>query len=109
MDFFSAIILGFVQGLTEWLPVSSSGHLVLVQTLMGWHAPAEFDIVIMAGTTLAILLYFRARLLALARGLLAREAATWRYVGLIVLAGVPTAILGFAGRSFFKVSLASLW
>jgi undecaprenyl-diphosphatase len=102
MDIAAAILLGLIQGLTEWLPVSSSGHLVIAQTLLGLSVPAEFDIVIMAGTTLAILLYFRARLLQLGMGLLARDPSAWRYMGLMVLAGIPTAIVGFAGRAFFK-------
>ena len=55
-----AIILGIVQGFTEWLPISSSGHLVIVQSLLGITVPAAFDIVIMAGTIMALIIYFPA-------------------------------------------------
>ena len=63
-----AIILGIVQGFTEWLPISSSGHLVIIQSLLGISVPAAFDIVIMAGTIIALLIYFRQTLLSLVAG-----------------------------------------
>jgi undecaprenyl-diphosphatase len=82
-----ALFLGLVQGFTEWLPVSSSGHLVIVQSLLGITVPAEFDVVIMFGTIAALILYFRARILSLLLG----------------LAGAATALIGFSARPFFLV------
>lgn len=102
MDIVSAILLGFIQGLTEWLPISSSGHLVMVQTIFGISIPPEFDIVVMIGTIAALVLYFRKKLLELLFGLLARDEKQIRYLILIVLAGIPTALIGFAGRATFK-------
>jgi undecaprenyl-diphosphatase len=102
MDIVSAFILGAIQGFTEWLPVSSSGHLVLAQHFMGLEVPAEFDIVIMAGTTLALLIYFREKILSLAKGCLALEKQSANYLLLIIIAGVPTAAAGFALHGFFK-------
>ena len=64
-----AIILGIVQGFTEWLPISSSGHLVIVQSLLGITVPAAFDIVIMIGTIIALILYFRQTLLSMVQGI----------------------------------------
>ena len=60
MSIFEAIILGIVQGLTEFLPISSSGHLLIVPAIMGWEDPgAPFTAVIQLGTMAAVLIYFR--------------------------------------------------
>jgi undecaprenyl-diphosphatase len=59
MDLLRAIVLGIVQGLTEFLPVSSSGHLILVRALFGWTDQGQsFDVGLHAGTLLALLTYF---------------------------------------------------
>ena len=62
MNIFQAIILGIVQGLTEFLPISSSGHLVLIPHLFNWNIPEDqvfvFDMLIQAGTLIAVILYF---------------------------------------------------
>ncbi len=97
-----ALFLGLVQGFTEWLPVSSSGHLVIFQALLNVTVPSEFDIVIMAGTIAALILYFRKKILALFTGIMAGEQAALRYAVLIIVSGIPTGIIGFAGREFFK-------
>ena len=65
MSTFEAIVLGLVQGLTEFLPISSSGHLRIVPAFLGWEDPgAGFTAVIQLGTMAAVLLYFRGDLLA---------------------------------------------
>jgi undecaprenyl-diphosphatase len=97
-----AILLGFVQGFTEWLPISSSGHLVLIQSLLGISVPAAFDIVIMVGTIIALVIYFRQTLISLARGIHARDPVALRYCSFIVIAGIGTALIGFSGKTFFK-------
>ena len=60
MNYFHAIILGIVQGLTEFLPISSSAHLVIVPALLGWNFPAEqifpFDILVQLGTLVAVII-----------------------------------------------------
>jgi undecaprenyl-diphosphatase len=96
-----ALILGLLQGFTEWLPISSSGHLVIVQSLMGVEVPAQFDIVIMLGTITALILYFRTRILSLIRGLSTGDPASIRYVLFIIIAGIATAVIGFSGKHFF--------
>ena len=62
MTFLQAVILGIVQGLTEFLPISSSAHLVIVPFLLGWQIPAEqvfpFDVLVQMGTLLAVIVYF---------------------------------------------------
>jgi undecaprenyl-diphosphatase len=97
-----AIILGLIQGFTEWLPISSSGHLVITQSLLGITVPAAFDIVIMGGTIVALILYFRHTLLSLARGICAGDRTTLRYCSFIVIAGIGTALVGLSGKQFFK-------
>jgi len=97
-----ALFLGLVQGFTEWLPISSSGHLVIAQSLLGISVPSDFDIVIMAGTIAALILYFRKKILTLLMGVLTGDRPALRYAALVVLSGIPTGIIGFAGKHFFK-------
>ena len=97
-----ALFLGLLQGFTEWLPVSSSGHLVIFQSLLGISVPPDFDILIMAGTIAALILYFRKKISSLFRGVLAGDRSSVTYVALIVLSGFPTAVIGFDFKIFFK-------
>src|SRR3954462_8337072 len=72
MSIFEAIVLGVVQGLTEFLPVSSTGHLRIVPAFVGWDDPGSaFTAVIQLGTTVAVLIYFREDLWRIARAWLA--------------------------------------
>jgi undecaprenyl-diphosphatase len=96
-----ALALGLLQGITEWLPISSSGHLVIFHSLLGIPVPPEFDIVIMAGTIAALILYFRAKILSLLTGLVKGDRQAIRYCFFIVIAGTATALIGFAARPFF--------
>ncbi len=102
MNPLEALILGIVQGLTEFLPVSSSGHLVLGKHLLGVKSPgAGFEMVVHAGTLLALLLHYRRDLLAMAISLLARRRDDHFRLALLVLLGsVPAAVvgLGFGDR-----------
>jgi undecaprenyl-diphosphatase len=97
-----ALFLGLVQGFTEWLPISSSGHLVIFESLLGISVPADFNIVIMMGTIAALILYLRKKIFQLLSGMVALERTSLTYIGLIVLSGIPTALIGFAGKEFFK-------
>lgn len=109
MDIIQAIILGLVQGATEFVPVSSTGHLVLVPWLLGWQPPSlVFDTMVHWGTLLAVLTYFARdwwRLIAAwVHGLAHRD---WgdpdaRLMWLIILGTVPAALLGLLLESFFE-------
>ncbi len=101
-----ALIMGIVQGLTEFLPVSSSGHLVLVPFLLGWHDPfitsLAFSVMLHMGTLVALLVYFQAdwrRLvpagLAALRDRSFRDLPDRRLAWLLLAATVPAAIVGF--------------
>ncbi|MFH1307214.1 MAG: undecaprenyl-diphosphate phosphatase [Candidatus Micrarchaeota archaeon] len=102
MDIISALILGIVQGFTEWLPISSSGHLVIAHEIFGIEKNAEFDIMLMLGTTAALVIYFREKILWILKGLISFSPPSLQYIKMIILAGIPTAILAFFGRTFFK-------
>lgn len=94
-----AVLLGLVQGLTEFLPVSSSGHLVIAETLLGGADESlVFEIAVHVGTLGAILLFYRARLAALLRGGVRGEADAWRYAGKIALATLPAVAVGLGLR-----------
>jgi undecaprenyl-diphosphatase len=104
MDALQAIVLGLVQGLTEFLPISSSGHLRLVPAFFGWQDPgAAFTAVIQLGTMAAVLLYFRADLARIAvawlrslRDPAVRGDLDARMGWYIILGTIPIAVLGLA-------------
>jgi len=92
------IILGIVEGLTEFLPVSSTGHLILAGALLGYDdtAWATFDIVIQLGAILAIVVLYWRTFWAVLMGLLAQRPESIRFVRNILLAFLPAAIIGLA-------------
>ena len=92
----TAIVLGIVEGLTEFLPVSSTGHLVLATKLLGYdEKPWEvFNIVIQLPAIMAVVVLYWRTFLEVAQGLLRREAEATRFVANILVAFVPAAILG---------------
>ena len=104
MDAFEAIVLGIVQGLTEFLPISSSAHLRIVPALAGWDDPgAAFTAVTQLGTMAAVLLYFRHDLLNIARGWWVglrdrskRGTLDSRMGWYLIIGTIPIVILGFA-------------
>lgn len=103
MSIFEALLLGIVQGLTEFLPVSSSGHLVLGQALLGIDEPGvTFEIVVHLATLCAVLWVYRGRVGELLVGMAGRQREAWRYAGLIVLASVPAGLAGVFGRPLFE-------
>lgn len=89
-------ILSVLQGLTEFLPVSSSGHLVLAKSCLGLETPQGpiLEVILHGGTMVSILVYYRRRLLELARGVVGRDRQAWSAVIGLGLAGVP-AVLTF--------------
>ncbi len=119
-----AIILGVVQGLTEFLPVSSSGHLVLFQSLFGIKEPELFfDVSVHMGTLLAVCVFFFKDLKDIATALLAtsswsvRSGSRWqqwsrmpemRLFGLILVGTVPTALLGLMFRPVAETLFSSV-
>ena len=79
-DLLTVILLGIIEGLTEFLPVSSTGHLILASELLGFtgEGSAAFKIAIQLGAILAVLVAYRARFWAVGMGLLRAEPSRWR-------------------------------
>lgn len=101
MDLLAAVLLGVVQGLTEFLPVSSSGHLILARAFFGWDSGRfglPFDVACHVGTLLAVVVFFRAdvaRLIAAAPGALTGRDGEWERQGRLIIAGtIPIVIVG---------------
>ncbi len=102
VSLFQAFVLGVVQGLAEFLPISSSGHLILVPWLLGWPDQSlTFDVALHLGTVLALLGYFWREWVALARAVLAglasaeaRKDRQWALAWMLALGCVPAAIVG---------------
>jgi undecaprenyl-diphosphatase len=109
MSYFDAIILGMVQGLTEFLPVSSSGHLVLVQELLGVNEPGlTFEILAHVGTLATVIVYFRRTIWRLLRALFGRGTAQDRRMILwLVIGSIPAGIAGLLFEDFFEQAFAS--
>jgi len=105
-DLIVAVILGLVEGLTEFLPVSSTGHLIVAGSLLNFTGERAklFEIVIQAGAIVAVCWEYRARLFAVARGL-PRERAAQRFVLNLVIAFLPAALLGLAFAGAIKARL----
>ena len=112
MEVLQAIVIGIVQGLTEFLPISSSAHLILLPPLLGWDDPflnsATFDVMLHAGTLLALLGYFWRDVLRLLQAAWAavrerslRGDPDRRLAALLAVSVVPAALIGVAFEGFF--------
>jgi len=109
MTWWEGIVLGLVQGLTEFLPVSSSGHLVLTEALLGLRTPGVFvEVAVHVATLVAVAVVYWQRLGQLVVGVLRRDGAAWRSVGLLALASVPAAIVGLLFQGWFERTFDSL-
>lgn len=103
MSILEALILGAVQGFTEFIPISSSGHLVLVPEVLGWDpAGLSFDVLLHVGSLLALAVYFRADLMRIARSLVSGEAEGRHLLLLLAIGTIPAAVAGFALEDFFE-------
>jgi undecaprenyl-diphosphatase len=107
MTWLDVLLLGIMEGLTEFLPVSSTGHLILLGERLGQHdeAAKALEIVIQLGAVLAVVVYYRRRLAKLLRGLLQRDPAAVRLTLAVVIAFVPAAIVGLALHKAIKHAL----
>jgi undecaprenyl-diphosphatase len=111
LETWQAIVLGLVEGVTEYLPVSSTGHLILTESLLGLDVPRTkealdaFSIVIQGGAILAVVgLYWR-RVLQIAWGMVGREAGGLRLAGKLGIAFLPAALLGPLLEPWIKAHL----
>jgi undecaprenyl-diphosphatase len=120
MDFLQAIVLGIIEGVSEFLPISSTGHLTIAEKLMGFsindRGITAFTAIIQVGAVLATLLYFRKDIIMIVSGWLAgvfhkeqRNESTYRYGWAIILGSVPIAIIGFLFKDQVETVFRSLW
>lgn len=118
MTILQAIILGIIQGLTEFLPISSSAHLVLTPYLLGWNIPAEqafiFDVLVQFASLFAVIAYFWQDLITIGRsmiqGLLKREPfydPQARLGWMLALATLPAGVIGIAIKDLVELAFAS--
>lgn len=105
----TAILLGIVEGLTEFLPVSSTGHLILASELLGYDAAtwAMFNVVIQLGAILAVVVLYWRTFWAVMMGMAKAEPNAWKFVRNILLAFIPSIILGLAFKDVIDVMLGS--
>ena len=117
MSFIAIIVLGIIQGLTEFFPVSSSGHLVLFQNMFGLKEPQIFvDVMLHVGTLFSLFVFLRRELLQLFKGFLLfvrnpRKQHTdprMKRIFALAVASIPTALIGYFFSDFFESLFASL-
>ena len=102
---FVPLILGILEGLTEFLPVSSTGHLLLAGHFFGLTQPATFIVLIQLGAILAIITIYFAKLALLVRDALTGKAYAWRFALSVILACLPAIVAGVLLRDFIQGAL----
>lgn len=105
----TAILLGIVEGVTEFIPVSSTGHLILATELFGYdaHTWAAFNVVIQLGAILAVVVQYWRTFWAVGMGLLKWRAESLAFVRNILLAFLPSAVLGLLLKDYIDIMLGS--
>lgn len=111
-----AAVLGLVEGATEFLPISSSGHLIVVERLMGIgsdesskDAADTYTVAIQFGAILAVVVLYSSRLRSMADGVLGRDPSGRRTVVALIIATIPAVVIGVLGEAFIKTHLLDLW
>ncbi len=113
MDLITGILLGVIQGATEFLPVSSSGHLVLAEKLLGNKASSGlvFEVMVHFATMISVLIYFRKKIIAIFLDILPpytpEKAPSLKFAGIIAAATIPAAVLGLAFEDYIEQAFGS--
>jgi undecaprenyl-diphosphatase len=109
VELFEAILLGIVQGLTEFLPVSSSGHLVMVQALMGKEIGGGivFEVAVHLATLVAIVVFYFKRIWSIAVGVLKGYSADLTYVGKLMVGTLPAVAAALLARDFIEAQFSA--
>ncbi len=110
MDLLQSTILGFIQGVTEWLPISSTGHLRLAEHFFGLSVPLLFDVTLHVGTLFVIMLYFRKDIKNVLSALFHRDfsSADGRLILPIIIGTIPTAVIAVTVGDWFDANFSSL-
>ncbi|MDB5725908.1 MAG: undecaprenyl-diphosphate phosphatase [Novosphingobium sp.] len=105
----TAVLLGIVEGLTEFIPVSSTGHLILASQIFGYDAQTwkVFNVVIQLGAILAVIVQYWRTFWAVGKGLLRLEPMSLRFVRNILIAFLPSAVIGLALKKYIDILLGS--
>lgn len=107
MSIFESIILGAVQGITEFLPISSSGHLIIFQEIFNLPKSFTYDVLLNIGTLLALIIFFRKRIsLILINTFKLRK---YKYMSYVIMASIPTLVVGFLGSGIFEKLGSFTW
>jgi undecaprenyl-diphosphatase len=112
MDTLTAALLGLVQGVSEFLPISSDGHLVIFETLLGVgedEGGLSFVIAVHIGSLVALLLFYRARILGLARGLFTRDAESLAHIAKLAIATLPAVAVGLTLKDRVEEAFQTPW
>jgi len=110
MNLLHAIILGIVQGLTEFLPVSSTAHLTLVENLMlGRSMPLAFDVLLHVGTLAALCVYFRREIAQVVRGITGGDPEGRRLAIWLFIAMIPTGVFAMGTRHLKEIAKGHIW
>jgi undecaprenyl-diphosphatase len=101
------VVIGIVEGLTEFLPVSSTGHIILAEEILHFEGPPGkvFEIVIQLGAILAVCVLYRAKILATISGVLRRDRVATRFATAVIVAFLPAAVIGVALHRYIKALL----
>jgi undecaprenyl-diphosphatase len=109
LSWWQGLILGLVQGLTEFLPISSSGHLVLAERWVGYRPQGVFfEVMVHLATMISVIVAYRARIVELLRDFLLLKRPAWAYAGLLLLASVPAAVVGVVFKEYFERTFHSM-
>jgi len=97
------VIFGIIQGLTEWLPVSSSGHLAIVKEFLNWRPPVIFYVLLHVGTLTVIVVFFRKDIAEILKALVRRdfESEEGKFGLFVIVGSVPTAVIGYVFQDLF--------
>ncbi|USD32151.1 MULTISPECIES: undecaprenyl-diphosphate phosphatase [Vibrio] len=115
MSYFEAFILALIQGLTEFLPISSSAHLILPSAILGWEDQGlAFDVAVHVGTLAAVMIYFRSEVVALLSAFFASifkgdHSKEAKLAWMIILATIPACVFGLLMKDFIELYLRSAW
>jgi len=109
MDIFQAIILGIVQGITEWLPISSKSHLIIIQQLFGLVQPAIFDLILHIGSLIVVLFVFWKDIIQLIKGVFTGDKKSLKYAGYLIIASIPVAIIGLVFKHQIEAALSNMY
>lgn len=104
------LILAIIQGITEWLPISSSGHLVIMEKILGLNLPLIYNITLHVGTLIVVLIFFRKDVINIINALIKRDfySEEGKFAFFILIGSIPIALGGFLLYDFFKSLFSNL-